>query len=646
MSRKTMEKMTVQCLDPLKNVHGLLSFDDTSGNHFEIRPDGIFKRENSCTQEIKICDYFELIAFVRDGKNENWSVWVRLQDPDKQRHDLVVSLSLVSPSQGKKIEEIFSSMGMRVPWSGNAQKSLLAEFLYKVPFEGLPRALGPEQGGFINEDFNCFMAGGIKPLAIEGAPLIAPADEEIAAPIELAGSLEGWQQSIAAAAKYSVRMMLALCVSFSGPLLPMVGAETTIFHFYCKSSQGKSSIVNAGASVWAGEGRVHSWRATDNALEGLAKMHNNQLLILDEIGQANAKGLLFVYAMTDAKEKARSTPSGKLRKLSSWRLPILSSGEFSMSEIRAQILKGEQIGMASGEAARFVAINADAGRGLGVLDSLPPCSSPEEEKRSQTERAANFVKSISSMKNTGHAGRAFVMALMKDYAENGREKFRELLQKTADIIREKLKQESALSQESIEQRVLDRFAVVAMAGELATDYGIMGKSWKKGDATRAVIECFKAWRESEDSPQERQKRVVERFLELPSSEDASYLIYEWFGGEDFRFVARPNRSVKGTLVLKGNQGKLANRAAIVAALYRTEQFNKLSKELGERMRVEEVIDALQKAGVVLSNVTGRRPQYQMYKGICEIKDGGRVYVILPEGSPESLDLAERMLKRV
>lgn len=646
MSRKTKEKMPVQYLDPLKNVHGLLSFDDPSGNHFDVRPDGVFRKEKGSTQEIKICDCFELIAFVRDENNKNWAIWVRLQDPDKQKHDLVVSLSLVAPSQGRKIEEIFASMGVRVPWSGSGQKSLLAEFLYAVPFEGLPRALRPEQGGFVNSDFNCFVAGGIKPLALDGAPLIAPVDDEIAAPIELEGSLEGWQQSIAAAAKYSVRMMLALCISLSGPLLPMVDAETTIFHFYCKSSQGKSSIVKAGAAVWAGESRVHSWRATDNALEGLAKMHNNQLLILDEIGQANAKGLLFVYAMTDAKEKARSTPSGKLRKLTAWRLPIISSGEFSMSEIRAQILKGEQIGVASGEAARFVAINADAGRGLGVLDSLPPCSSPEEEKRSKTERAAAFVKSISSMKNTGHAGRAFVMELMKDYAKNGKEKFQELLQETADIIREKLKQESALSQESIEQRVLDRFAVVAMAGELATDYGIMGESWEKGDATRAVIECFKAWRESEDSPQERQKRVVERFLELPSSEDASYLIYEWFGGEDFRFVARPNRSVKGTLVLEGKNDAPTNRAAIVAALYRTEQFNKLCKEQGEHMRVEEVIDALQKAGLVLSNTTGRRPQWQLYKGICEIKGGARVYVVLPEGSPESLDLAERMLKRV
>ena len=41
------------------------------------------------------------------------------------------------------------------------------------------------------------------------------------------------------------------------------------------------------------------------------------------------------------------------------------------------------------------------------------------------------------------------------------------------------------------QRVATRFALVAMGGELATEAGLTG--WPEGEATRAVIACFKSW---------------------------------------------------------------------------------------------------------------------------------------------------------
>jgi putative DNA primase/helicase len=46
-------------------------------------------------------------------------------------------------------------------------------------------------------------------------------------------------------------------------------------------------------------------------------------------------------------------------------------------------------------------------------------------------------------------------------------------------------------------RAAERFALVAMAGELATEYGITG--WEKGAAIAATIKCFKAWTARRDS---------------------------------------------------------------------------------------------------------------------------------------------------
>ncbi|MDZ7810645.1 MAG: hypothetical protein U5L11_11720 [Arhodomonas sp.] len=45
----------------------------------------------------------------------------------------------------------------------------------------------------------------------------------------------------------------------------------------------------------------------------------------------------------------------------------------------------------------------------------------------------------------------------------------------------------------MEGRAAEVFALVGMAGELATEYGLTG--WAEGDALNAAIEAFTAWRE-------------------------------------------------------------------------------------------------------------------------------------------------------
>ncbi|SMG63663.1 inner membrane protein, partial [methanotrophic bacterial endosymbiont of Bathymodiolus sp.] len=44
-----------------------------------------------------------------------------------------------------------------------------------------------------------------------------------------------------------------------------------------------------------------------------------------------------------------------------------------------------------------------------------------------------------------------------------------------------------------EARGAKRFALAALAGEMATHYGVTG--WKAGDASRGVKECFNQWRD-------------------------------------------------------------------------------------------------------------------------------------------------------
>lgn len=56
------------------------------------------------------------------------------------------------------------------------------------------------------------------------------------------------------------------------------------------------------------------------------------------------------------------------------------------------------------------------------------------------------------------------------------------------------------------QRVARRFALVAVAGELATHYGLTG--WQQGDSVQAAKICFAAWLESFGGAGNREERAM------------------------------------------------------------------------------------------------------------------------------------------
>jgi len=64
-------------------------------------------------------------------------------------------------------------------------------------------------------------------------------------------------------------------------------------------------------------------------------------------------------------------------------------------------------------------------------------------------------------------------------------------------------------------RVCERFALIATAGEIATEFGITG--WTSGEATQAAAECFHAWIEQRGGVENQERSIilsqVRRFFE-------------------------------------------------------------------------------------------------------------------------------------
>ena len=122
----------------------------------------------------------------------------------------------------------------------------------------------------------------------------------------------------------SVSLLLALCCVW-------LEWREVGFPLKVAVSSGKTTALQVAASVWGGPVHIKSWRLTDNALESVATLHNDGLLILDEVGQVNARVLSeAAYMLANGQGKAPApAATAACAAPMSWRLLFLSSGKNS-----------------------------------------------------------------------------------------------------------------------------------------------------------------------------------------------------------------------------------------------------------------------------------------------------------------------------
>jgi putative DNA primase/helicase len=230
-------------------------------------------------------------------------------------------------------------------------------------------------------------------------------------------------------------------------------------------STGKTTALAAAASLFGGPSYVNRWRATSNGLESLAALHNDTLLILDELAQVDPREAgEIAYMLANGQGKQRSARTGGAKARQSWRLLFLSAGEIGLAQHMADGGKRAK----AGQEVRLVDLDADAGKGLGLFDTLH--GYPDGAALSNAIKAA-------AARHHGH----------------GVVEFAKVLTESTDELHLHIKREMALFVQSClppgesggqVHRVCERFALVAIAGELATANGITG--WQPGEAVHAV----------------------------------------------------------------------------------------------------------------------------------------------------------------
>ena len=299
-----------------------------------------------------------------------------------------------------------------------------------------------------------------------------------------AGTLAGWREGIAARAVGNPLLMLAVSASFAGPLLQRCNSEGGGFHVVGDSSTGKTTLIEAACATWGGPGFKRSWRATANGMEGAAAMFNDCLLALDEISECDPKEVgAIVYALGNGRGKQRASRSGNARGVTRWRCFVISSGERT---IATTMQEGGHRAKA-GQSMRLLDI--PAAQTFGAWDALHGATSP-----------AAFSDAIkrAAAQHHGQAGRAFLEKLTFDTTD-----FCAMLEevKAAPMF-------ATDGTEGQDKRAAARFALIGMAGELATEYGVTG--WPVGAAGEAAVHGFKLWLSMRGKGNDERRQILQR----------------------------------------------------------------------------------------------------------------------------------------
>lgn len=445
-------------------------------SRFTLNDAGLFMTKadgNGGTRLVRLSDPLHVPALARDEEGGGWSVALVYRDRDRLMRNEVLPLRLFLGDGTDGVKQL-ADMGLAIE-PGRDPIEGLKHYIAGASPKGRARLV--EAVGWHGDSF-LFPDGAVgKP----GETLIFRGNKRALGVFTPRGTLADWQKHIAARAVDNPRLMFALSVAFTGPLLKVCGGASSAFHWVGDSSLGKSGSLYAAASVWGNPaGVVHSWRQTDNALEYTAAQHNDGLLINDELKEVDPRqAQAIAYMLGNGKGKGRARHDGGVRDAITWRIAMLSSGEIGLAD---HIASAGQRAHA-GQSVRFIELPADAGAGHGMWNALHDLPDGAAFTNALKDTAGRYY---------GTAARAFIAAMIENM---------EGLPGTVKRLEEAFHAHHVPPEASGQvKRVASAFALVAAAGALAVEWGVcpwpepgrpLGDSFL--DPFDAAGLMFKAW---------------------------------------------------------------------------------------------------------------------------------------------------------
>ena len=213
----------------------------------------------------RICSRLVVVAITRNAMGEDWGRLLKIWDRDGQTHLYGTSMQQLA-GDGTELRAHLMSVGLEVSTSRGAHENL-STYLQSTRTDKRARCV-PRVGW----SGPCFVLPDVTigPGDSEMVVFQTPAESEHH--FRVSGTLEHWQEHVGRPCRGNPRLLFLVSVPFAAPLLGLVGEDGGGFHIRGDSSTGKTTGEHVAGSVCGGghNGFVQTWRATANAIEGVA----------------------------------------------------------------------------------------------------------------------------------------------------------------------------------------------------------------------------------------------------------------------------------------------------------------------------------------------------------------------------------------
>ena len=439
-------------------------------DRFRVDADGLWfdapaDDSGGAGRPVKVCGPLHVTALARDAHDNGAALLLEFDTRFRKGRRWLMPLQMLA-GDGTAYRAELLNQGFMMPTDAKRRGLLTAYFQSRTPAD-LVKIV--DRVGWIGRAY-------VLPretLGDDGGErIIFQSDTPTEGTFAQRGTLDEWRERIGRLCVGNSRLTFAASCAFAGPLLAWAGGtDGGGVHLMGDSSCGKTTALKVAASVNGGRDYLQRWRASDNGLEGMAAQHSDALLCLDELAQLDPKVAGdSAYLLANGAGKVRANRTGGARPRLTWRLLFLSAGEIGLAEHMSEANKKTR----AGQELRMIDLAADAGAGRGIFETL-------HEFESGGTLAQHLARATES--TYGTPGRVWLEWLTKRTEGLAR-----TLRERMDAIEGQFVPEAAAGQV---QRVGRRFALIAAAGELATEAGVT--QWPAGEATTAARACFEAW---------------------------------------------------------------------------------------------------------------------------------------------------------
>ena len=447
------------------------------------------KGDNAEMIDVAVASPFGITARLRMiDAEDSYGLRLVVEDMGSNRRNIDIERGDLASMGGVEVKKLFLRAGVRFEDDGE----VVAVQALKAARPENQIAIVRHPGWHSLGDDRVFVAPGGEVVGLpEGEKLELSANVLLSAAIAKGGSLDGWKEAVAAAmtAPGCPHFTLGISAGFAGVLVDLCGLDSCGINLSGQTSAGKTTAQRLAASVWSvpdstKPGMFQVAKTTVNGFEALAARANGTVFALDELAHLTGKETAkVVYTLASGIGKARMTAGATMRDPHRWKTFAILSSETSLeAKIRAD---GET--WTGGQAVRIPDVDvSDINR---LLD------------------AATFTKISGVAKHYGHAGPAFVRALV---ATGTHERATEV----RDGINEVARRLAGRDADAATIRAALPFAILATAGLMAQEHGLLPKG---GVVFAAVCWAWAKFTKSNDA------------LALNPAEQAIRSIQQWVG---------------------------------------------------------------------------------------------------------------------